>query len=292
MFATVGQLSILASDVGINQLRDSVIACVSGSSREKTTATDIDGGGVSADAGGDSDTKEGSPRRARRMRRAEVEPAALRKTEQAAVQQARLQETAALPTDATLEPEQADTENALQPDLDPSLAPAEEHVTLAASDKSTADAPTGRARAARGLFQQNRTVSVAWLRAVLNNARQAVFSEDGWKVLEMNLDEGDGTVIIKARREEGRVAVAVGFSDPELRALASTHADRLQEALQAEYDTAVDFSLFSDNTGDSGEQQQSQGTTTDAQADADADTHDGQAAGRLLPAGTQHEWVG
>ncbi len=268
------------------------------SSREKATATDIDGGDVSADAGGDSDTPKEGTRRSRRVRRAEAEPAALHKIEQSAVEQARSQETAPPQTDITLEPtpEPADTENAALPDLDPSLAPAEEHVAPSASEKSTAEAPVGRTRAARGLFQQNRAVPVAWLRAVLNNARQAVFSEDGWKVLEMNLDEGDGTVTIKARREEGRVAVAVGFSDPELRALASTHAERLQEVLQAEYETAVDFSLFSGNTDDSGGQHQSEGArgavAPTAHADADADIHDGYPTRRSLPAGARNEWVG
>ena len=268
------------------------------SSREKAAAIDVDGGDVSADAGGDSDTKKDDARRARRIRRAEAEPAAVRKFEQSAVEQTRLKETAASQAEASLEPppEQPVAENAASADLDPGPALAEEHIAPPTSDKSTADAATGRARAARGLFQQNRTMPVAWLRAVLNNARQAVFSEDGWKVLEMNLDDGDGTVTIKARREEGRVAVAVGFSDPELRALASSHADRLQEALQAEYETAVDFSLFSDNADDSGARQQSDGARAAvgpaAGVDADADTHDSPAARRSLPAGAQHEWVG
>ena len=265
----------------------------------KATTTQIDGGEVSADAGGDSEAKEdgtGRSARSRRTHRTDAEPAALRQAEPRAVETTRSQQAIApeITPESETAPEQANAAPDALSDLNPSPAPTEEHVATAALDKATSDAPAGRARAARGLFQQNRAVPVAWLRAVLNNARQAVSSEDGWKVLEMNLDEGDGTVTIKARREEGRVAIAVGFSDPELRALANTHADRLQEALQAEYETAVDFSLFSGNQHDPDAQHQQGGTglAVPATAHTDPDIQDDRPARRSLPAGAQHEWVG
>ena len=271
----------------------------SAKTESKATTTQIDGGEVSADAGGDSEAKEdgtGRSARSRRTHRAEAEPAALRQAEPPAVETTRSQQAIAPETipESETAPEQANAAPDPLSDLDPSLALTEERVATAALDKATSDAPAGRTRAARGLFQQNRAVPVAWLRAVLNNARQAVSSEDGWKVLEMNLDEGDGTVTIKARREEGRVAIAVGFSDPELRALANTHADRLQEALQAEYETTVDFSLFSGNQHDPDAQHQQgdTGLAVPATAHTDTDIQDDRPARRSLPAGAQHEWVG
>ena len=86
-------------------------------------------------------------------------------------------------------------------------------------------------------------VSAAWLRAALNHSGNALSFRAGWSVLKMKLDDGDGTVIIKAKREAERVAVSVGFSDPHLRAITAEHADRLQESLRQHYDAAVDLSL-------------------------------------------------
>ena len=112
----------------------------------------------------------------------------------------------------------------------------------------------------------------------------------------MNLDDGDGTVTIKAKREDGRVAVAVGFSDPGLRALATAHADRLQELLQAEYETAVDFSLFSNDAGHSDDQQHAEGAGASRSGvtptDGEGDISDERPARRPLPTGALHEWVG
>ncbi|MFB3132245.1 MAG: hypothetical protein ACE10K_06970, partial [Rhodothermales bacterium] len=290
---------------------DAALPDFEGAAQDKTTGssfeleanaatTRAEGGDVSSDAGDDHDGRREGTRRtraSRQPRRADAEPSVVQKTEGPSSQGTRPQEAmspeAASATETVLE--QADA-NLAPPDLDPGLALAEEHVAQAATERTASEASAGRARAARGGLPQSRVVPAAWLRAVLGNARQSVFAEGGWKVLEMNLDEGDGTVIIKARREEGRVAVAVGFSDPGLRALASAHADRLQEVLQAEYETAVDFSLFSSDAGHSGERQEAEGTdapnSVAAHTGGEGDLRDDRPARRLLPAGTQHEWVG
>ena len=282
-----------------------------GAAQEKTTGSSSDveadavstraeGEDSSSDAGDDHEGRREDTRRARSARRrrgADAEPSVVRKTEEPSIQGARRQETT--PLDAASSPESAPepTDPTLaSPDLDPGLALAEEHAARTTTERTTSDISTGRTRAARGGLAPNRVVPAAWLRAVLGNARQSVFADGGWKVLEMNLDEGDGTVTIKARREEGRVAVAVGFSDPELRALASAHADRLQEVLQTEYETTVDFSLFSDDAGDSGDRQQSQGAGPAipgaAATDGEGAIRDDRPSRRSLPAGAQHEWVG
>ncbi len=91
-------------------------------------------------------------------------------------------------------------------------------------------------------------VSAAWLRAALHQNGGALSARDGWNMLEMKLDDGDGTMIIKARRDAERVAVTVGFSDPHLRALTAENADRLQEALRRHYDASVDLSFTGDGS--------------------------------------------
>ncbi len=282
-----------------------------GATQERTTGSSAEpegnvataraeGGDVSSDAGDDPEAGEhgkGWTRASRRSRRADAEPPVIQKAEGLSAEGARPQEGTSLEAAAATEtaPVQPDATLAL-PDLDPGLSYSEEHIAQASVERTASEASAGRARAARGGLPQSRVVPAAWLRAVLGNARQSVFAEGGWKVLEMNLDEGDGTVIIKARREEGRVAVAVGFSDPGLRALASAHADRLQEVLQAEYETAVDFSLFSSDAGHSGERQEAEGTdapnSVAAHTGGEGDLRDDRPARRPLPAGTQHEWVG
>lgn len=100
----------------------------------------------------------------------------------------------------------------------------------------------------------NRSVlSAAWLRTMTQS--QLPFSVgDGWQVLEMKLDEGDGTVTIKAKPGDERVAVSVGFSDPTLRALASAQVDRIQEALQEAYNTSVDLSFADGSNASTGQQ--------------------------------------
>ncbi|MCH8959902.1 MAG: hypothetical protein IH820_00885, partial [Bacteroidetes bacterium] len=233
----------------------------------------------------------------RQPRREDAEPTVFQKTEGPSSQGSSPQETMSPEAASATEtaPEQAEA-NLASPDLDPGLALAEEHVVQAATEQKDSEAPAGRVRSARGGLSQSQVVPAAWLRAVLGNARKSVFAEGGWKVLEMNLDDGDGTVTIKTKREEGRVAVAVGFSDPGLRALASAHAERLQEALQNEYETAVDFSLFSNDAGHSDDRQQAEDAGAPipgiTPTDGEGDVRDERPARRPLPAGAHHEWVG
>jgi len=269
----------------------------SGEPKGNATTTGAEGG--ESDAGDDPEAREhgkGRTQAARRSRRADAESPVIQKAEEASAQRARPQQGTSPEAASATEtaPEQPDANLALM-DLDPGLSYSEEHLAQGAIEWTASEASVGRTRAARGGLPPGRVVPAAWLRAVLGNTRQSVFAEGGWKVLEMNLDDGDGTVIIKARREEGRVAVAVGFSDPALRALASAHADRLQEVLQAEYETTVDFSLFNSDTGHSDERQEAEGTDAPNSVAAHTggeDLRDDRPARRLLPAGTQHEWVG
>ena len=73
--------------------------------------------------------------------------------------------------------------------------------------------------------------------------------ENGWKSVDIQLAEGEGTVNVRARRDEDRVAVAVAFSDPALRQAAAADANRLREILQQQYGTRVDLTLTGDSAG-------------------------------------------
>jgi len=287
---------------------DVALPDLEGAAQDKTTGSSVEleadvattraeGGDVSSDADDQDGRREGTrrTRASRQSRRADAEPTVFQKTEGPSSQGSSPQETMSPEAASATEtaPEQAEA-NLASPDLDPGLALAEEHVVQAATEQKDSEAPAGRVRSARGGLSQSRVVPAAWLRAVLGNARQSVFADGGWKVLEMKLDDGDGTVTIKAKREDGRVAVAVGFSDPGLRALASAHADRLQELLQAKYDTAVDFSLFSNDAGHSDDQQHAEGAGAPLSGvtDGEGDVRDERPARRPLPVGAHHEWVG
>lgn len=166
----------------------------------------------------------------------------------------------------------------------------------AAPSSESAGRDTAKTRGAEASVPSGRAVSAAWLRAAMNRARQSFSTDDGWKVLEMNLDEGEGTVTIKARQEADHMAVSVGFSDPDMRALAQANADRLQEALQSEYETSVDLSLFSGDTGQSQQgreaKQTGNGLSKDQGTGEGAAVEESSRSRRPLPAGAKHEWVG
>ena len=121
------------------------------------------------------------------------------------------------------------------------------HQTARSDNSSNA---TGSERTHR-----SRPMNPAWLRAMMSQHSRTFSTENGWKVLEMQLEEGSGTMTVKARRDEDRVAVSVGFSDPHLRSLALANAERLQQAIEAQYDADVEFSLFSDGTYNAEDQQ-------------------------------------
>jgi len=270
---------------------------VEGRAEEKATAGRLAGQGPSADAEDRADAQDpGTSRRERGSRRAEAASEKARAMDPSAREEPPLAQHSTAEAEAAVEamPDEADRGLPAQPESDPDGMAADALLARTDAEKA-AEASASGTRGPRRAFSQSRTVSAAWLRAALSNARQTVFTEDGWKMLEMNLDGGEGTVTIKARREEGRVSVAVGFSDPDLRALASAHADRLQEVLQAEYETTVDFSLFNSNAGHSEEREQAGGTRAPAAtgpAGADDEAAAVSTVRSTLPLGARHEWVG
>lgn len=82
-----------------------------------------------------------------------------------------------------------------------------------------------------------------WLRALSERTSFMNRTDPHWKVLEMKLDAGDGTMTIKVMKDEDGVSVSVGFSDAGLRAQAESQTSQILENLRAQYDQNVNFSF-------------------------------------------------
>ncbi|MEX1055959.1 MAG: hypothetical protein WED81_08000, partial [Rhodothermales bacterium] len=138
--------------------------------------------------------------------------------------------------------------------------------------------------------------TMAWLRSMLGETLGSMVLDNGWKVIEMSLDEGQGTMTVKARREEDRVSVSLSFTDPQLRALAETNSGRLHDLLQERYESNVDFSLMSDGAGNSPRRRDEarsngQMTTISGAVDTVASVEKSRIS-RVALAGARNEWVG
>lgn len=134
---------------------------------------------------------------------------------------------------------------------------------------------------------------------MLEDSLSGLSLEDDWKVLEMKLDEGQGTMTVRARRDEDKVTISVNFTDPQLRAMAIEQTDRLQETLRAQYSMQVDFSLMNDNTGHSrhGKDDTGRGGGRSAEALPSTRAHavssaDRARATRAALVGARNEWIG
>lgn len=176
---------------------------------------------------------------------------------------------------ATPTPDQAET--------DPSIPPMSEAVDHLAAAARAETPPS-----------LQRTLPVAWLRAVLDQPLRSLTPGAARQSLRISLDDGEGTLTIETRRDNDRVSVAVAFSDGHLRSLASASVDRIHAVLQEHFGASVDLSLTSDGSGD-----------------APPDSHDGRDASHSMPradlaapartaaspsrarhGGGRHEWVG
>lgn len=143
----------------------------------------------------------------------------------------------------------------------------------------------------------SRHAGAPWFQPALMQSLRSMPLQAGWKTLELQLDDGHGTMTVRARRDEEKVSVAVSFSDPNLRSLAEANAQRLQQVLQSEYESPVDFSLLSDGTGGSPEQDPGASSRGVERIPEDAtvgNSTDGrvQNAARPLVAGARNEWIG
>ena len=107
----------------------------------------------------------------------------------------------------------------------------------------------------------------------------------------------DGAVRVQTTREGDGLAVTVRFSDPELQALAASHAPRLREVLEAQLDASVRLSLGEADVGADGRGQgQERAART---APSSRSVGDAAAGAPARPRGAQshthhagHEWIG
>jgi hypothetical protein len=158
----------------------------------------------------------------------------------------------------------------------------------ATSASGTTPAPGLRGEAAA--FSRP-VLSAAWLQKLGEAAPRAAAGT--WQSVQLSLGEGDGELTVRARRDEERVRVAIGFSDPNLRLLATEQADRLQSALEARYGTDVDLSFTDGEREQAGERGEPGLPRATQRADAtDAtDAAPSHAPARSRP-GSSNEWVG
>lgn len=138
--------------------------------------------------------------------------------------------------------------------------------------------------------------TAAWFQMAMAFAERVRQHVDG-QMLEVELADGEGTLRVETRRHPDHVAVSVQLSDPQLRALVAAHADRIQEALQAQYQTAVQFSLS--GGGEQGARQQqafaqasTHGTPLASGSDTSGSTPVESSRARVLHPGSRHEWIG
>jgi hypothetical protein len=138
---------------------------------------------------------------------------------------------------------------------------------------------------------------LAWLRST-GRPTLHTQTKDGWKTLEMQLKNGDGLLKIQARQSKDHMAISVGFSDARLRAQAAASLNQLQESLQSQYDTPVDFSLMQDGSQDARQHDASGGSDRAnrlaSSPSSPETTEDDQPTGlrRPLAPGSLREWIG
>ncbi|MEP0548549.1 MAG: hypothetical protein ABJF88_16560 [Rhodothermales bacterium] len=166
---------------------------------------------------------------------------------------------------------------------DPSIPPMSE----------AADGPAASARAETPPSLQ-RTLPVAWLRAVLDQPLRGLPPGAAAQSLQIRLDDGEGTLTIETHRDNDRVSVSVAFSDGHLRSLASASADRIHAVLQEHFGASVDLSLTSDGSDDApSDGRNDRGFSRSVpRADLAAPARTTASPSRARLSGGRHEWVG
>ncbi len=170
--------------------------------------------------------------------------------------------------------------------------PHSDEIVEAVRPASQSELPTGdRTEAVRPTSSRG-PVSAAWLKTLMENGIRLEASTDGWSSLTLQLGDDDGTMTIDARRQEDRVAVHVNFSDPTLRSTAAQHIDRLEEALRAQYETAVDLSLGDGSTSGREKGPSHERTLSPITSKLQSGAPVARASVPPLATGATHEWIG
>ena len=82
-----------------------------------------------------------------------------------------------------------------------------------------------------------------WLRTLADRTSLLDKTNPQWKVLEMNLEKGNGKMTVKVMKESDHVSVAVNFSDPAVKAMAEAEYANILENLQEQYQQEVKFTF-------------------------------------------------
>lgn len=178
--------------------------------------------------------------------------------------------------DEPLSPDAPATES----DLIQTIAP-DRTASLASPTKSEGATPLPRP-----------VLSAAWLQRLSEMLPRAVAGT--WQTVRLALGDGDGELTVSARRDDDRIAVTIQFSDPRLRVLAADHAERLQGALEARYDTDVDLSFAESDSGSSHEQtpESDPHPRNSTGRSGPAEAAEQPAASKPMHPAARHEWIG
>lgn len=112
-------------------------------------------------------------------------------------------------------------------------------------------APTATDRALGGGRSRTGTVASAWLKAVRSSIKTESPSKDpsAWKEVTIELEDGLGSVNIRARRDSDQLSLQILTTDPNTGTRLSSATDRLQAELRDRYGAEVDLSFASDGGG-------------------------------------------
>ena len=89
---------------------------------------------------------------------------------------------------------------------------------------------------------------LAWLKAMLQRIEATEQAQGQWNTLEMNLDQGDGSLKIELKRHNSRVSVLVNFSESVLKTMAESQSAKIQQTLQNHFSHPVDLSFTSSHS--------------------------------------------
>ncbi|MBO6575803.1 MAG: hypothetical protein JJ896_12435 [Rhodothermales bacterium] len=139
------------------------------------------------------------------------------------------------------------------------------------------------------------TVANAWLRA-MRSSMEATAPQSGneWKEVTIELEDGLGSVNIRARREAEQLSVQILASDLNTSSRLSAATDRLQDQLRDRYGADVDLSFGSESqTDQSSGRRETEGASnrnqSTATSDAGTEGDEPDSSGRR---GADNVWVG
>ncbi len=102
------------------------------------------------------------------------------------------------------------------------------------------EATPGKSRA---LSTRPSSRAAQWLRTLSERTAMMDKSNPNWKVLEMKLNDGNGSMTVSVMKEDDHVSVSVAFTDPAVKAFAETQTHQILETLKAQYRQDVLFSF-------------------------------------------------